>query len=89
MNLGKLLRFSADILDMFLWGILSRIDFFFYLEGTRLAIFSEINEGRQIDSAILKNLTGRDDIAARSLFSNDIKNFAPTHSIVLQDLLKP
>jgi putative DNA primase/helicase len=60
-----------------------------HLEGTRLAIFSEINEGRQIDSAILKNLTGRDDIAARSLFSNYIKNFAPTHSIVLQANHKP
>lgn len=60
-----------------------------HLKGTRLAIFSEINEGREIDSATLKNLTGRDIIAARSLFSNDIKNFTPTHSIVLQANHKP
>ena len=60
-----------------------------HLKGTKLAIFSEINEGRQIDSAILKNLTGRDIIVARSLFSNDVKNFTPTHSIVLQANHKP
>lgn len=60
-----------------------------HLKGTRLAIFSEINEGREIDSATLKNLTGRDTIAARSLFSNDVKNFPPTHSIVLQANHKP
>lgn len=60
-----------------------------HLKGTRLAIFSEINEGREIDSAILKNLTGRDIIPARSLYSNDVKNFAPTHSIVLQANHKP
>ena len=60
-----------------------------YLKGTRLAIFSEINKGRQIDSATLKNLTGRDIIAARFLYSNDVKNFSPTHTIVLQANHKP
>ncbi len=59
------------------------------LKGTRIAMFSEINKGREIDSAILKNLTGRDTIAARSLFSNDIKNFTPTHTIILQANHKP
>lgn len=60
-----------------------------HLKGTRLAIFSEINKGRQIDSATLKNLSGRDIVAARSLFSNDVKNFSPTHTVILQANHKP
>jgi putative DNA primase/helicase len=60
-----------------------------HLQGVRVAIFSEINKGRQIDAATLKNLTGRDIIAARSLHSNDIKNFSPSHTLILQANHKP
>jgi len=60
-----------------------------HLHGTRFAMFSEINDGRKIDSAVLKNLSGGDPISARSLFSNEIKNFLPTHTLFLQANYRP
>ena len=60
-----------------------------HLQGVRMATFSEINEGRVVDSAVLKNLSGGDMISARSLFSNEIKNFLPTHTLFLQANHKP
>lgn len=54
-----------------------------HLKNRRIAAFSEINPGRQIDSAILKNLSGGDTISARRLFSNVVENFAPTHTIFM------
>jgi len=59
------------------------------LEGVRIAIFSEINEGRKIDSAKVKNLSGRDKISCRRLFSNHDLQIEPTHTIFLQTNYKP
>ena len=59
------------------------------LEGVRIAIFSEINEGRKIDSAKVKNLSGRDKISCRRLFSNLDLQIEPTHTMFLQTNYKP
>lgn len=58
------------------------------LEGTRFAFFSEINEGRTLDSAVIKNLSGGDKIVGRQLYHAE-KDFAPTHTLVLQANHKP
>lgn len=60
-----------------------------HLQGTRFACTSEISKGSEIDSAELKKLSGGDLISARSLFSNAVKNFAPTHTLFIQTNLKP
>lgn len=59
------------------------------LEGTRLAIFSEINKGRKIDSAKVKNLSGRDVIPCRRLYSNVDLQITPSHTMILQTNYKP
>lgn len=59
------------------------------LQGTRLAIFSEINKKRSLDPSQIKNLSGGDVISARPLFSNEIRNFTPSHTLVIQTNYKP
>lgn len=59
------------------------------LEGVRIALFSEINEGRKIDSAKVKNLSGRDTIPCRRLFSNADLQIEPVHTMFLQTNYKP
>lgn len=58
-------------------------------EGVRLAVFSEINEKRTIDSAKVKNLSGRDVIPCRRLFSNTDLQIIPTHTMIIQTNSKP
>lgn len=59
------------------------------LQGVRFAIFSEINEGRQIDASEVKNLSGRDTIACRRLFSNVDIQIRPSHTMFIQTNFKP
>jgi len=59
------------------------------LEGVRFAIFSEINRKRQIDSSKVKNLSGRDTIPCRRLFSNVDLEINPTHTLFIQTNFKP
>ena len=59
------------------------------LQGVRIALFSEINEGRRIDSARVKTLSGGDTITCRRLFSNTDLQIRPTHTIFLQTNYKP
>lgn len=59
------------------------------LEGVRLAFFSEVNEGRIIDSAKVKNLSGRDKISCRRLFSNIDLQIEPSHTMIMQTNYKP
>ncbi len=59
------------------------------LEGVRLAFFSEINKTRNIDSAKVKNLSGRDKISCRRLFSNIQLEIEPTHTMIIQTNNKP
>ncbi len=58
------------------------------LEGTRFAFFSEINEGRTLDSAVVKNLSGGDRVVGRQLYQSE-KDFSPTHTLVLQANHRP
>lgn len=59
------------------------------LEGCRFAIFSEINKGRKIDPSEVKNLSGRDTISCRRLFSNIDLAIRPSHTMVLQTNFLP
>lgn len=59
------------------------------LQGVRLAIFSEVNKGRKIDSSKVKNLSGRDTISTRRLYSNVDMQLRPTHTLFLQTNFKP
>lgn len=51
------------------------------LRGMRLAVASETGEGRCIDAAGFKRLTGMDTLTGRALFSNNVLQFRPTHTI--------
>ncbi len=51
--------------------------------GARLAVAPEIPPGREIDTALVKNLSGGDIITARRLHSNSF-NFYPTHKFVFE-----
>ena len=59
------------------------------LQGVRFAIFSEINKGRKIDAAELKNLSGGDTISCRRLFSNEDIQIQPSHTMFIQCNDKP
>jgi putative DNA primase/helicase len=50
--------------------------------GRRLAICSETNEEKSLNIALVKNLTGGDNITAR-LMRHDFVTFAPTHKLIL------
>jgi P4 family phage/plasmid primase-like protien len=58
--------------------------------GARLAVAPEIPPGRELDTALLKSLTGGDNITARYLHSNSFI-FVPTHKFVFEanDLPRP
>ncbi len=58
-------------------------------EGVRLAFFSEINQGKKIDSAKVKNLSGRDTISCRRLYSNKDLQIDPLFTIFIQTNYKP
>ncbi len=59
------------------------------LQGVRIAIFSEINKGRKIDSSKVKNLSGRDTIPCRRLYSNVDLEIKPSHTMIIQTNFKP
>jgi len=59
------------------------------LQGVRFAIFSEIAEKRQIDASEVKNLSGRDTITCRRLFSNQDIQIRPSHTMIIQTNFKP
>ena len=58
------------------------------LKGCRLAITIEIQEGRHMAEAMVKELTGSDSITARKLYENN-QTFEPTHKIILAANHKP
>lgn len=51
------------------------------LRGARLAVASETNEGRKLDEATMKRLTGGDPITARRLYRDPV-TFTPTHTLL-------
>jgi putative DNA primase/helicase len=58
------------------------------LQGKRLMAASETEAGQQIDEALVKLLTGGDDIAAR-FCCKDYTTFEPTHKLLLSTNYKP
>jgi len=58
------------------------------LNGHRFVLFSEIQEGRRLDEAKVKNLTGGDTITARFL-RQEFFDFEPTHTMWLFGNHKP
>lgn len=59
------------------------------LQGARFAIFSEIDEHRKLDASEVKNLSGRDTINCRRLFSNVDIQIRPSHTMFIQTNFKP
>lgn len=51
------------------------------LRGARLAVASETNEGRSLDEATMKRLTGGDRLTARRLYKDPV-SFIPTHTLL-------
>jgi putative DNA primase/helicase len=58
------------------------------LHGRRFAICNEANEGRKFDLAVLKDLTGGDQITAHRMREDDW-SFWPTHKLFLTANSKP
>jgi len=62
--------------------------FVYALKGKRMVWASESNEGRRINAGLVKQLTGNDRIAVRTLHTLPIE-FTPTHLIMLLTNHKP
>jgi P4 family phage/plasmid primase-like protien len=58
------------------------------LEGTRLAVAMEIEDGRRIAESLVKHLTGGDRLTARRM-NQDFREFWPTHKLWLGANHKP
>jgi putative DNA primase/helicase len=58
------------------------------LFGRRLAVTSEVSEGKRLDESFVKDITGSDMIAARRM-REDPWTFSPTHKIVMFGNHKP
>ncbi len=58
------------------------------LSGQRFVLLSEVQEGKKLDEAKVKNLTGGDTISARFL-RQEFFDFAPTHTLWLFGNHKP
>jgi len=53
------------------------------LQGRRLVVASEVDEGRKISAKNVKLFTGGDTLTGRNLFDKFDTNFKPTHKLVL------
>ena len=53
------------------------------LEGLRLAVASEVEEGSRLAGAQIKKLTGGDTIEGRNPYDKRLREFRPTHLIVV------
>lgn len=53
------------------------------LQGRRLVVASETDDGRKISAANIKRFTGDDTLTARNLFDKFDINFTPTHKLIL------
>jgi putative DNA primase/helicase len=58
------------------------------MRGRRLVVTSELGEGKRVDEARVKDLTGKDTIVARGLFQDFIE-FQPTHKLFVFGNHKP
>lgn len=58
------------------------------LQGARLVLAAETGEGRRLDEALVKRLTGGDRVKARQLYA-DFFEFQPTHKFVVATNHRP
>jgi P4 family phage/plasmid primase-like protien len=58
------------------------------LKGVRLAMTSELEEGRRLSEGVIKDLTGSDVITARYLYQ-EFFDFSPTHKLWIYGNSKP
>ncbi|MBI2836077.1 MAG: bifunctional DNA primase/polymerase [Chloroflexi bacterium] len=58
------------------------------LKGKRLAVASEIQEGRKLNMSLIKDLSGGESIKARRLYSHNIE-FKPNFKLLLSGNYKP
>lgn len=58
------------------------------LQGARLVLATETAQGRNLDEALVKRLTGGDNIKARFM-AKDFFEFAPTHKLVVATNHRP
>ncbi len=49
------------------------------LEGLRLAVSSEVEEGSRFSSSQVKRITGGDTLEGRNPYDKELRNFEPTH----------
>lgn len=49
------------------------------LEGRRLAVSSEVEEGSKFSAQMVKKLTGGDDLVGRNPYDKSLREFSPTH----------
>ncbi len=58
------------------------------LHGKRLMIVQETDDGRELNEALLKRLTGKDEIKGRRM-KEDLWSFSPTHKFVMCTNYRP
>lgn len=59
------------------------------LKGKRLAYCNEVEEGRRLDEARVKELTGGDTLTGRTLYAKQNVTFQPSHNLVMVGNHKP
>lgn len=59
------------------------------LQGMRLAVASETNQGQFFDTSAIKRLTGGDTLVFRGVHGKDYIRFRPSHTIILQTNFRP
>lgn len=59
------------------------------LQGMRLAVASETNQGQFFDTSEIKRLTGGDTLVFRATYGKDYVRFRPSHTIILQTNFRP
>lgn len=59
------------------------------LKGRRLVYCNEIEEGRRLDEARVKELTGGDSLTGRAPYARKSTTFRPTHNLVMVGNHKP
>lgn len=53
------------------------------LEGLRLAVSSEVEEGSRFSGLQVKKLTGGDTLEGRNPYDKELRNFKPTHLVLM------
>jgi len=59
------------------------------LQGMRLVVASETNQGEFFDTSQVKRLTGGDTLVYRKPYAKDFVRFRPTHTLILQTNFRP